>query len=112
MSARNIRGKKRKFARPFSGSTVTDFSGRLAEARRRRDTASEAEFVALASKHPRPFVEALLKTVDDERPDALMRLPSPWRKRALAAWQKFVALEQSQRTASSVVPFPKERPCK
>jgi hypothetical protein len=87
-------------------TNVIDCCGRLAEVRRRRETALRAEFAAVASNIPESVLVAIFKALRDKRPDAIMQLPSSWRKRTLAAWRA-VVLEQSQPTAS-IVSFPFE----
>jgi hypothetical protein len=65
---------------------------RLVERRRRRKTAAFLEFRALVAERipehvRRPVMEAIVKAVRENRPDALAVLPSPWRERLLAVWR-------------------------
>ena len=60
---------------------------RFAEARRRRETASRAEFETFARRFPKIILRAVLTAVSENSPDAFAPLPSPWRERLLAAWK-------------------------
>jgi hypothetical protein len=67
---------------------------RFAANRRRREArdkvALDWEFASLVRRIPQPIMMAIFKAVTEERPDAFAPLPSPWRERALAAWQESV----------------------
>jgi hypothetical protein len=88
--------------------TVIQARKRFAKNRRRREArdrvARDWEFASLVRRVPRPVMMALLTSVRDQCPDALARLPSPWRERALASWQETLA-ERAAQSAAVVVPL-------